>query len=142
MPLIADLRKRNIYFVGTIRSSRMKKCPLLSEKDLKKQGRGAFDFQVDIASNVVAVRWYDHKSVNLVPSYVSIEPLHTVRKYDRSLKENINVKHPKIVHVYNQYMGGIGKLDMMCALYKPRLRKRRWYIYIWFHTIQIVVVNA
>ena len=82
-PLIVELRKRNIYFVGTIRGSRTKKCPLLSEKDLKKQGRGAFDFQVDIASNVVAVRWYDNKSVNLVSSYVSIEPLHTVRRYDR-----------------------------------------------------------
>ena len=112
------------------------------KKDLKKQGRGSFDFQVDIASNVVAVRWYDNQSVNLVSSYVSIEPLHTVRRYDRSLKEKINVKQPNIVHVYNQYMGGIDKLDMMCALYKPRLRTRRWYIYIWFHAIQIAVVNA
>ena len=39
LPLIVELRKRNIYFVGTIRGSRMKKCPLLSEKDLKMNGR-------------------------------------------------------------------------------------------------------
>ena len=64
----------------------MKKCPLLSEMDLKTKGRGAFDFHVDIASNVVAVCWYDNKSVNLVSSYVSIEPLHTVCRYDCSLK--------------------------------------------------------
>ena len=142
LPLIVELRKRNIYFVGTIRGSRMKKCPLLSEKDLKKQGRGAFDFQVYTASNKVAVRLYYNKSVNLVSACVSIEPLHTVRRYDRSSKEKINVKQPNIVHVCNQYMGGIDKLDMICALYKPRLRTRRWYIYIWFHTIQIAVVNA
>ncbi|XP_047144605.1 piggyBac transposable element-derived protein 3-like [Hydra vulgaris] len=120
----------------------MKKCPLLLEKDLKKQGRGAYDFRVEQESNVVAVRWYDNKPVNLVSSYVSIEPLHTVRRYDRSLKKKIDVKQPNIVHVYNHYMGGIDKLDMMCALYKPRLRTRRWYIYIWFHTNQIAVGYA
>ena len=44
LALIVELRKCNIFFVGRIRGSQMKKCPLLSEKDLKKQGRGAFDF--------------------------------------------------------------------------------------------------
>ncbi|XP_047140899.1 piggyBac transposable element-derived protein 3-like [Hydra vulgaris] len=131
LPLIVELRKRDIYYVGTIRDKRMKKYPLLPIKGFKK-----------LYTHVVAVRWYDNKPVNLVTSYVSIEPLHTVRSYDRSLKKKIDVKQPNIVHVYNQYMGGIDKLDMMCALYKPRLRTRRWYIYIWFHTIQIAVVNA
>ena len=114
----------------------------MSEKDLKKQGRGVFDFRVDIASKVVAVHWYNNKSVYLMSSYVSAEPICTVRRYDRSLKQKINVKQPKIVHVYNQYMAGIDKLDMMCALYKPRLKTWRWYIYICFHAIQISVVNA
>ena len=36
LPLIVELRKRNIYYVGTIRGLRMKKCPLLSEKGLEK----------------------------------------------------------------------------------------------------------
>ena len=39
-------------------------------------------------------------------------------------------------------MGGIDKLDMMCALYKATIRSRRWYIYIWIHTLVIAVVNA
>ena len=115
---------------------------LLSEKGLKKLGRGEFGFRVDIALNVVAVRWYENKSINIVSLYVSIEPLHTVRRYDRSLKQKVNVKQPNIVYVFNQYMVDIDKLDMMCALCKRRLRTQKWYIYIWFHTIHITVVNA
>ena len=44
LPLIMELKKRNIFYVGTIRLPRMKNCPLLVEKDLKKKHRGAFDY--------------------------------------------------------------------------------------------------
>ena len=111
------------------------------EKDLKKKGRGAYEYKLDENSNMIAVRWFDNKSANLVSSYADIEPVGNVRRYDRSLKEHIIVQQSYIVKVYNEYMGGIDKLDMMCALYKPRLRTR-WYIYIWLHTVFIASVNA
>ena len=31
---------------------------------------------------------------------------------------------------------------MLCALYKPTIRNRRWYVYIWLHSVTIAVVNA
>ena len=49
---------------------------------------------------------------------------------------------PYIVKQYNSYMDGIDKLDMMSALYKSRIKSRRWYMYIWLHSGTIVVVNA
>ena len=39
-------------------------------------------------------------------------------------------------------MGGVDKLDMVCSLYKPSLRTRRWYIHIWLHRILIAAVNG
>ena len=39
-------------------------------------------------------------------------------------------------------MGGIDKLDMMCSLYKPTLRSKRWYIYLWLHSLTIFVINV
>ena len=56
--------------------------------------------------------------------------------------KKVQVTQTDIVHVYNQYMGGVDKLHMICMLYKPSLRTRRWYIYIWLHSILIAVVNA
>ena len=138
LPLVEELKKHDILYVGTIRLPRMKKSPLMVEKDLKKKGRGAYD-KLDENSNMIAVRWFDNKSVNLVSSYAGIEPVGNVRRYDRSLKEHIIVQQPYIVKVYNEYMGGIDKLDMMCALYKPRLRTRRWvHLHLAAHCVNCI----
>ena len=47
LPLIMKLKKCNIFYVGTIRLPKMKNGPFLAEKDLKKKGRGAFDYRLD-----------------------------------------------------------------------------------------------
>ena len=44
--------------------------------------------------------------------------------------------------MYNQYIGGIDQPDMMSSLYKLSLRTRRWYIYVWLHTVLIASVNV
>ena len=40
LPLIETLKHNGILFVGTARTGRLKNCPLMCEKDLKKTGRG------------------------------------------------------------------------------------------------------
>ena len=32
----------------TVRSNRMEKCPLKTEKELRKEGRGSMDFQLSV----------------------------------------------------------------------------------------------
>ncbi|KAL1276465.1 hypothetical protein QQF64_036088 [Cirrhinus molitorella] len=39
-------------------------------------------------------------------------------------------------------MGGVDLLDMLSALYKFSFRSRRWYMYIWWHTLTVAVINA
>ena len=48
----------------------------------------------------------------------AVEPIDSVRRYDQREKTYIDVPRPSIVKLYNTCMGGIDKLDMMCALYK------------------------
>ena len=142
LPLLEALKQRQIWFAGTIRSNRTKNCPLLSEKDLKKKGRGSYDYRTDKNTNNIAVRWYDNKAVTLVSSYVGVEPVNSVRRYDRKVKKHCQVAEPHIIQIYNKYMGGIDKLDMMCSFYKASAKCHRWYIYIWFHTVVIALANA
>ncbi|KAK0146642.1 PiggyBac transposable element-derived protein 2 [Merluccius polli] len=52
------------------------------------------------------------------------------------------VPRPAIVDTYNRFMGGVDLLDMLSALYKFNFRSRRWYIYIWWHTVTVAVINA
>ena len=136
LPLIMELNKCNIFYVGTIRLPRMKIWPLLAEKDLKKNGRGAVDYQLDVDSNAIVVHWFDNKLVNLVSSFAGVEPTHSVTRYDQSQRKR-SASHTAQHCVYNQYMGGVDKLDTMGMLYKPSLRTRRCYIYIWLHSILI-----
>ena len=39
-------------------------------------------------------------------------------------------------------MGGADKLGMMCAFYKGQIKSRRWYIYIWFHSVTVALVSS
>ncbi|XP_053376586.1 piggyBac transposable element-derived protein 2-like [Mercenaria mercenaria] len=139
--LVKALKEKQILFVGTIRQNRLK-CDLKSEKELKQNGRGSVDSKVETSSNIIAVRWYDNKSVNLVSSYVGVEPVEEVRRWDKKHKTYVQVNRPAIVVVYNRNMGGVDLLDSLCSLYKPRVKSRRWYMYIFWHTIMMAVVNA
>ena len=88
------------------------------------------------------VRGYDNKAVNLISSFVGIEPVGNVKRWDRKSKTHIMVPRPAIVETYNKFMGGVDLLDMLSALYKFSFKSRRWYMYIWWHTVTVAVINA
>ena len=92
------LKEDGIFFVGTVRTGRMKNCPLMYEKDLKN-GRGSVDYRLERESNIVAVRWFDNRRVNLLSSYIGVEPMEEAKRYDRSQRKHIQVPMPQIVKV-------------------------------------------
>ncbi len=139
--LLEHLRERGIYFLGTIRMNRVRDCQMTEEKDLKKQGRGSMDYRVN-QNNVIIVRWCDSKAVNLVSSFVGITPQGQVKRWDRKTKTYVMVPRPAIVETYNRFMGGVDLLDMLSALYKYSFKTRRWYLYIWWHSVTLALINA
>ena len=58
--------------------------------------------RTDMNSNIIAVKWYDNKAVNLISSFVGVNPVDTVKRYDRSKKTHVLVDRPNIVRTYNQ----------------------------------------
>ena len=99
------------------------------------------DFRVNQDNNII-VRWYDNKAVNLISSFVGTEPVGSVKRWDRKSKTHKMVPRPAIVETYNKFMGGVDLLDMLSALYKFSIRSRRWYMYIWWHTVTVALINA
>ena len=75
---------------------------LKSEKQLKKEGRGTSDCQVDERCNIAHVCWYDNKVVTLVSSYVAVESQDGARHWDKTKKDYGVVPQPAIVKEYNQ----------------------------------------
>lgn len=140
--VILKLKAMGIHYVGTVRANRLPNCRLREEKDLKKDGRGAYDSRVEQTDNLVAVRWFDNRAVNLVSSFIGVEPIENVQRWDKARKEHIEVARPAIVGSYNKFMGGIDLLDALCAGYRYRMKSRRWYIYLFWHMVTLASINA
>ena len=139
LALAGELEKDAIHFVGTVTIPILKNCPLMAEKDFKKQELGAINYRDETNSNIIAVKWYDNKAVTLISSFSGIDSITEISKYDFSAHEKVAVNKSNILKVYNTFMGGVDKLDMVCSLYKQPIRSRRWYVYIRLHSIIIIV---
>ena len=140
LALVGELEKGAMHFVGTVTIPILKNCPLMAEKDLKKQGLGAINYRDETNSNIIAVKWYDNKAV--ISSFVGIDPIAEISRYHCSLHEKFAFNQPNIVKVYNTFMGGVDKLGMVCSLYKQTIRSQRLYVYIWLPSFIITVANA
>ena len=57
----------------------MRGCKLESEKNMKKKGRFCL-IKILSDENIIIVRWFDNKPVNLISSYVAVEPIDSVRR--------------------------------------------------------------
>lgn len=96
-------------FIGTIRENRTEHCPLKTEKELKKEGRGAYDWKIDANSGTAVVKWLDRKPVCCISNYKVIEPIDTCKRWSEKDKKKIDIQRPTIVTEYKKYMGGVNK---------------------------------
>lgn len=76
------MKQRGIHYTGTVRTNGAKNCQLMDEREPKTKERGSLDFRVNQEDNII-VRWYDNKAVDLLPSFVGVEQLGNVRRWDR-----------------------------------------------------------
>ena len=64
--LLVLLKERNISAACTLRSNRIANCPLISENELKKEGRGSVDSQISSDDGIMICKWYDNKVNTLI----------------------------------------------------------------------------
>lgn len=145
LELIYHLRNSyGIFSLGTIRSNRLRNAAshLKTDKDLKKQGRGAFSQTVCNKTKLAVVKWHDNKCVVLASSYADAYPKTKVKRYCKEKKQRIDVDYPNLVKHYNAHMGGVDLADMLIALYRTEMKTRRWYLSIFSQLLDICVNNA
>lgn len=142
LPLIEELQKRGLHYLGTARSNRIYNCTLQSDRDFQKSGRGTYDFRVEQNHNFVAVKWHDTRAVTLVYTFAGPEPLSEVRRWDKKQKKHVLVDVPFTVREYNSFMGGVDLLGCFLAKYRYPLRSRRWYMPLFWNTLFMGLVNA
>ena len=69
LDLMVQLKSIGILSTATFRTNRLKGCPIASDKELKKEGRGSYDYRSDVNSGVHVIKWHDHKCVHLASTF-------------------------------------------------------------------------
>jgi hypothetical protein len=83
-----------------------------------------------------------NKAVHMLSTFVGAYPTANVQHWDKSKKERINVRCPSVIIQYNKFMGGVDLLDSLIAVYRIKIRSKKWYHRIVFHLLDMTVVNA
>jgi len=142
IPLIHELRSKGIHSLGVLKSNRLSGCVLKSEKDLKKEGRGATDSKVTHDGTMTIVRWQDNGAVTLASSFAGIDEQDKVQRWSESQKEYIMVDRPRCVQLYNCNMGGVDNIDRLISLYRIKSKTRKWPVRAIFHFTDLSLSNA
>lgn len=155
LALMVYLMSRGIYSLGTVRPNRIPNIKLSPDSVLaaKKVDRGYSEEFIGTAHGVEIsnVLWRDTKTVRLLSTYVGTQrflsqnsdthPLKASR-WDRTKKEKIEIDCPAIIHEYNKHMGGVDLMDGLIGRYRIRMKTRKWTTRIFFHLLDVAMVNA
>ena len=68
-PLLLKLQSMGILATATFRMNRLTGCPLMSDKDFKKEGRWSFDYRTNMNLMLRVVKWHDNKAVTVASTF-------------------------------------------------------------------------
>ncbi|CAI5644706.1 unnamed protein product [Oreochromis niloticus] len=144
VPLVVTLNEQGIRCTGTVRGNRLPVVNLKSDADLKRAGRGAFEEKIAMVRETTlhVVKWYDNRSVTLLSDHIGANPVTGVDRWDRNQKKHITVPCPAVVQEYNKNMGGVDLLDSLIALYRNKVRSKKWYHRLVFHFLDMIIVTT
>ena len=144
LPLQTHLASKGIYSLGTVNVNRLPGIAFASDKEFLQTGRGSYQEKSTVvdACEVHAVKWMDNRSVTLLSTFASAEPLNECKRYDKKEKKSVIVPCPAIVQEYNQFMGGVDLMDALIALYRIHCRSKKYYHKLFFHFADVTVVNC
>lgn len=140
LPLIRHLRTQKILVLGTLRLNRVSGInEHLVDGKLLQRGWSSIATSND---NITIVRWQDNKLVHTISSYAGASPEGEVTRYDRKSKIRIVLPRPFAIEEYNRFMGGVDMMDRMVAHYPHGFKNKRWYLRIFFHFLNMSIINS
>ena len=129
---MVQLKSIGILSTATFRTNRLKGCPIASDKELKKEGRGSYDYRSDVNSGVYVIKWHDHKCVHLASTFPGVGATGTLKRWEAKGKSYIDVPLPDMMSDYNTSMGGVNRIYRTTIM-----SKKRWYLKVIFHALDI-----
>ncbi|XP_049845597.1 piggyBac transposable element-derived protein 3-like [Schistocerca gregaria] len=143
IPLLSYLKQKKIHVLGTIRSNRLKvpESKLTNSKALMKSGQGSMSIATS-NDNITVMHWVDSNIVHMVSAFAGGTPTDTVKRWDVKNHAHIEIEGPYTVACYNKFMGRVDMTDRMVARYPHTMKSKKFYLRIFFHFYNVVLVNA
>ena len=142
--LVSDLFLHGTPSSGTVRTNRVGFPKSLADVKVwaRRKKRGTMRWERD--SNVLTVQWIDTKPVSLLTTIDSAnEKVEVTRRAKKDGKfQEISVPQPLAFHRYNQHMNAVDRSDQMLARYNVYRKSYRWWKVLFFHMIDMAVVNS
>jgi hypothetical protein len=140
--LIKKLTQLGFRVTCTLRSNRVEKCPVSSEKQFEHKKRGYYEHFISDDKKCIVIGWKDSKRVLLGSNHIGTEPETMVERWDKEKRCKVNIVAPQIISQYNKFMGGVDTLDMLVALHPIPFRSKRWYTRIVWRIFDLMIINA
>ena len=143
--LVKDLFECGTHSTGTVKVNRkdFPKCLTDVEKWAKTAKRG--DVRWVRRSHILALQWIDCKPVSILTTLYSandhVSCKRKVKKRGGSISK-ASVPQPLAIHEYNQFMNGVDRSDQMLAYYSVKRKCYKWWKTLFFHLVDIAVVNS
>ena len=144
MKLLDWLSSHDLGGTGTIRQNRVQAMPHPDKKKVEKnykRGEATTYYTGPVGDSCVTV-WKDNKPVYVGSNVHKPDTLTNVTRWNRAQKKEIVVPMPDLIKEYNSCMGGVDLLDEMVSLYRPRIRKRKWWWCFYTWALGVMVVNS
>ena len=142
--LLHDLFLLATPATGTVKMNKkgFPACLLNANVWAKKHKRG--DVRWVRHSPVLALQWIDSKPVSILTTLHSAnDQVSCKRRTKKNGKfEEIIPPQPLAVQDYNQFMNGVDRSDQMLACHNLRRKCYRWWKILFFHLVDIAVVNS
>lgn len=125
------LQSRRTNAVGTVRKNRK-----FMPEDLSVSRRGEVSYR-STATGLLALSWMDKKQVNMLSTVHTSQMEQLPPNWRGIVREK-----PKVVIDYNNGKKGVDVADQLARSYPAPRKARKWYVKLWYHLLDMMVVNA
>jgi hypothetical protein len=128
--LIRKLTELGLGITCTLRSNRIKNCPLPSEEEMDKKNRGCYDYRITNGKKCALVAWKDSKRVIIGPNYIAVNPVVELVRWDKTLKQKLMYQLHKLLKNITRTWAVL-ILQTCCVHYIQFILDRRSDICVW-----------
>jgi len=144
--LVKDLFRQGVATTGTIKeNSRGFPASLKNGSQWSKAGnvqRGSMRWERD--PPILALQWFDNKVVSMLTTAENANDCVRVERKSKTggVWRTVVVQQPQAIASYNQYMNAVDRSDQILATNNVLRKCKRWWKTLFFHLIDIAVVNS